>query len=143
MSEAILSKLTKHLQLFYKQNPYVELLKINIDDVREGRVVLSMDIEKIHTNFYEMSHGGALMSLGDTAMGAACLSCNKKVVTLSFNMNFIKGAPLGTKLKATGIVVHNGSRTMVCETEFIDEHGKVFCKGTGTFFVLGQLLETE
>ena len=141
MSEDIIEKLTSHLQLFYRQNPYVELLKIRIDDIKEGRVVLKMDIEKLHTNFYEMSHGGALMSLADTAMGAACLSCNKKVVTLSFYMNFIKGVPLGTKLEATGTVVHNGSRTMVCETEFVNEEGKVFCKGSGTFFVLGKLLE--
>ena len=143
MSREIIEKLTEHLQLFYRKNPYVELLKIRIDDVQEGRVILGMDIEKIHTNFYEMSHGGALMSLADTAMGAACLSCNKKVVTLSFNMNFIKGAPLGTKLKATGVVVHNGSRTMVCETEFVNETGKVFCKASGTFFVLGRLIEEE
>lgn len=141
MSETILNKLTKHLRLFYRQNPYVELLKIAIDQVQEGRVVLTMDIEKLHTNFYEMSHGGALMSLADTAMGAACLSHNKKVVTLSFNMNFIKGVPLGTPVKAVGQVVHNGSRTMVCEAEFVNGEGQLLCKATGTFFVLGKLLE--
>ena len=76
----------------------------------------------------------------DTAMGAACLSYNKKVVTLSFNMSFIKGVPLGEKLIATGHVVHNGSRTMMCECELKNEDGKLFCKASGSFFVIGKLL---
>ena len=141
MADNVLKKITDVLQEFYKQNPYVGLLKISIDEVKAGRVVLGMDIEKLHTNFYELSHGGALMSLADTAMGAACLSCNKKVVTLSFDMNFIKGAPLGTEIKATGRVIHNGSRTMVCETDMINEDGELLCKATGTFFVVGKLVE--
>jgi acyl-CoA thioesterase len=141
MSNTVLKKITDVLQEFYKQNPYVGLLKISIDEVKAGQVVLGMDIEKFHTNFYELSHGGALMSLADTAMGAACLSCNKKVVTLSFDMNFIKGAPLGTEIKATGRVIHNGSRTMVCETDMINEDGELLCKATGTFFVVGKLVE--
>ncbi len=141
MADNVLKKITDVLQEFYKQNPYVGLLKISIDEVKAGRVVLGMDIEKFHTNFYELSHGGALMSLADTAMGAACLSCNKKVVTLSFDMNFIKGAPLGTEIKATGRVIHNGSRTMVCETDMINEDGELLCKATGTFFVVGKLVE--
>ena len=114
MTDSIVNRLTKHLRLFYKENPYVELLHIWVDNVEEGSVTLEMKIDRKHTNFYEMSHGGALMSLADTAMGAACLSHNKKVVTLSFNMSFIKGVPLGEKLIATGHVVHNGSRTMMC-----------------------------
>ena len=141
MADNVLKKITDVLQEFYKQNPYVGLLKISIDEVKAGQVVLGMDIEKFHTNFYELSHGGALMSLADTAMGAACLSCNKKVVTLSFDMNFIKGAPLGTEIKATGRVIHNGSRTMVCETDMINEDGELLCKATGTFFVVGKLVE--
>ena len=141
MSNTVLKKITDVLQEFYKQNPYVEFLKISIDEVKAGQVVLGMDREKFHTNFYELSHGGALMSLADTAMGAACLSCNKKVVTLSFDMNFIKGAPLGTEIKATGRVIHNGSRTMVCETDMINEDGELLCKATGTFFVVGKLVE--
>ena len=141
MSNTVLKKITDVLQEFYRQNPYVELLKISIDEVKAGQVVLGMDIEKFHTNFYELSHGGALMSLADTAMGAACLSCNKKVVTLSFDMNFIKGAPLGTEIKAIGRVIHNGSRTMVCETDMINEDGELLCKATGTFFVVGKLVE--
>ncbi|KHM52523.1 acyl-CoA thioesterase [Anaerovibrio lipolyticus DSM 3074] len=140
MTDSIVNRLTKHLRLFYKENPYVELLHIWVDNVEEGSVTLEMKIDRKHTNFYEMSHGGALMGLADTAMGAACLSHNKKVVTLSFNMSFIKGVPLGEKLIATGHVVHNGSRTMMCECELKNEAGKLFCKASGSFFVIGKLL---
>ncbi|WP_297965450.1 PaaI family thioesterase [uncultured Anaerovibrio sp.] len=140
MTESIVNRLTKHLRLFYRDNPYVELLGIRVDNVEEGDVLLEMAVKRDHTNFYEMSHGGALMSLADTAMGAACLSYNKKVVTLSFNMSFIKGVPLGEKLIATGHVVHNGSRTMMCECELKNEDGKLFCKASGSFFVIGKLL---
>ncbi|MCR5177096.1 MAG: PaaI family thioesterase [Anaerovibrio sp.] len=136
----MINRLNKHVRLFYKENPYVELLNISVAELREGCVVLSMPVEEKHCNFYKVAHGGALMSLADTAMGAACLSCNKKVVTLSFDMNFIKSAPVGTMIKATGKVIHNGRHTMVCETEFTNSDGVLFCRASGTFYVLGELL---
>ncbi|WP_405757503.1 PaaI family thioesterase [Anaerovibrio slackiae] len=44
----------------------------------------------------------------------------------------------GAHLTATGHILHNGRKTLVCETEIRDEEGTVLCKATANFFVIGQ-----
>lgn len=141
MAEKVSQEVMDHLLDFYNENPFVEKLMIKVDTVEMGRVVLWMDVEYLHINYYHIAHGGALMSLADTSMGATCLSCNKKVVTQSFSMNFVKAAPMGKRVIAVGRVLHNGSRTMTCETELINEEGQLLCKASGSFFVIGTFTE--
>ena len=78
-----------------------------------------------------------MASLADTTMGATCLSVNKKVVTQSMNMYFVKAVPEGTTIQATGKIIHNGRKTLVCETEIVDDQGQACCKATANFFVIG------
>lgn len=137
-SNEINEQVLAHLHNFYHENPYVQLLGIKVESVERGRVTLSMESEKKLSNFYHIAHGGALMSLADTAMGATCLSVNKKVVTQSMNSFFLKAASEGARLTATGHILHNGRKTLVCETEIRDEEGTVLCKATANFFVIGQ-----
>lgn len=131
------SDFSAHLSNFYNNNPFVQTLGICIEKVAFGQVTLSMEAKNQFSNFYHIAHGGALASLADTAMGATCLSANKKVVTQSMNMYFIKAVPEGSKLHATGKIIHNGKKTLVCETEIIDWDGQVCCKATANFFVIG------
>ena len=139
--EAIQPKVMEHLYNFYKENPYTRLLELHVDQVACGSVVLSMQVTKEHTNFYGIAHGGAVMSLADTAMGATCLSCNKKVVTQAMTTNFMTAAPVGVTLLAEGKILHNGRKTMVCEVEIKDQKGIFYGKSTGTFFVIGHCVE--
>lgn len=140
LDPAIFFEVEEHIRNFYDDNPYVQMLRLGLGDIQEGLVELTLNVENHHTNFYGIAHGGALMSVADTAMGAACLSCNKKVVTMSFNMNFIKAIPEGKAMKAIGRVLHNGSRTMACEVELWDEDGRLLSKGNGSFFVMGEFI---
>jgi len=77
------------LREVYRGNPFICYLDINIDAVKCGEATLSLivDDEK-HTNQYGFTHGGALESLADIALGVACATVGKRVMTLSFNMNF-------------------------------------------------------
>ena len=83
------------------------------------------------------------MTLADTAAGAACLALNKKVVTINLGMEFMHSIPLTTHIIATGRVLHDGRRTMTCESEIRGEDGKLYAKGHGTFYVLGFFQEEE
>lgn len=139
----ISARVLEHLHNFYKENPYTELLGLAVEAVEYGKVTLSMQVENRLCNFYKIAHGGALLSMADTAMGATCLSVNKKVVTQALSNNFIKAAPEGTKLYAVGRVLHGGRRTMVCETEVKDAEGTLYCKATGNFFVIGDCVEED
>jgi len=102
--------------------------------------VFSMNLEKkIHGNAHENAHGGALLSLADTAMGAGCAFFNKKVVTLNLQMTYFAPAVLGTEIYAKSTVLHNGNRTIGLEAD-IRERGsdKLIAKATGSFFVIGE-----
>lgn len=136
-------EIDEFIREFYQKNSFVRLLKLQIVNIEEGEFTLAIDVEDIHTNFYGIAHGGALMSIADTAMGGACLSCNKKVVTLSCTMNFIKAAPLESRIIAAGKVIHNGSRTMACEVEIKNEKGELLGKASGSFFVIGEFKQNE
>lgn len=128
---------SEHLNNFYNSNPFVQLLGIQLKKIQFGQVTLSMKAQNQLSNFYHITHGGALASLADTTMGATCLSVNKKVVTQSMNMYFVKAVPESTTIQATGKIIHNGRKTLVCETEIVDDQGQVCCKATANFFVIG------
>ena len=128
---------SEHLNNFYNNNPFVQLLGIQLEKIQFGQVTLSMKAQNQLSNFYHITHGGALASLADTTMGATCLSVNKKVVTQSMNMYFVKAVPEGSTIQATGKIIHNGRKTLVCETEIVDDQGQVCCKATANFFVIG------
>ena len=131
----------KELHKVYRPNSFVNLLQISIVEMEEGMAKLTMPIlgDK-HTNLYDVAHGGALASLADTAMGVACATTGKKVVTLEMNMNFIRAAEPQEAITAIGRVVHNGGSTIVAETDIVDGMSNLLLKARGTFFVTGKLL---
>ncbi len=134
----------ENLVTIYDENPYIKLLDITIEHVEEGKVELCMPVVAgKHTNLYNIAHGGALASLADSAMGIACATTGKKVVTLEMNMNFIKGAAPQTTIRAIGQVIHNGKSTMVAESEIVDSQNHLLAKTRGTFFVIGMFKENK
>ena len=137
-NDKLRAMIADRIEHFYDENPFVKLMKLQVDEISSGMVVLRFDVDDIYTNFYGIAHGGALMSATDTAMGAACLSLNKKVVTTSFNMNFIKPIYSGNSAKIVGSVLHDGSRTMVCEASVMDEEGQLAGKANASFLVIGE-----
>lgn len=131
--------LKDYLVEIYDRNPYVRFLDMQIVNLGEGRCELAMPVDAAkHTNLYNIVHGGALASLADTAMGVACASTGKKVVTLDMNMNFIAAAGPQQAIRSIGTVIHNGKSSMVAEADIVDEQGNLILKGRGTFFIIGE-----
>ena len=127
---------------FYENNPYVKYLGMKLENIACGSINIAMKIDaKTHSNVYHAAHGGALMSLADTAMGAACLSVNKKVVTLEMNINCIKSVPEEQVIYAHGKVLHNGMHTVIAECEITGKNGDLYAKARGSFYVLNKFTE--
>ena len=131
--------LQQYLRKIYSQNSFVNLLEMKLIHVEPGNAILSMPIDSAkHTNLYNVAHGGALASLADTAMGVACASLGRRVVTLELNMNFIKAPDSGTVIRACGRVLHNGGHTLVVECDVLGEKEVLLGKARGTFYVVGK-----
>lgn len=142
MSKRTSDEALKHMRTFYKDNPFLGLLKIRIAEVSYGRVRLDVDIAHELTNVYHVAHGGVAMTLADTAAGAACLTCNRRVVTLDCTLNYIKPIPENSRIYAVGTVVHEGKHTMVCSAEVFNEYDQLCVRMQGTFFVLKEYTDT-
>lgn len=136
-----LTKRQQHIVEFYHKNPFLEYIHAEAVPAEDGGVRLELKVESEHTNLYGIIHGGALMTLADTAMGAAALARNKKVVTMNLSMDFMHSVPMTTRIIATGSVLHDGRHTMTLESEIRDDAGKLFAKAHGTFYVLGRFVD--
>jgi acyl-CoA thioesterase len=139
MTEGSFSSLKQYFQDVYNQNSFVNLLDMKLDRIEPGLAELTMPIDpEKHTNLYRVAHGGALASVADTAMGVACASLGRRVVTLDLNMNFIKSSDSGTEVRAVGRVIHTGRQTLVVECEVLGVDQTLLLKARGTFFVVGK-----
>ncbi|MEX5285779.1 PaaI family thioesterase [Selenomonas sputigena] len=138
-----LTERQKEIIRFYHHNPFIDYIRAQVVPLPDGTVELRLTIEQQHTNLYNIVHGGVLMTLADTAMGAAALARNKKVVTMSLSMDFMHAVPLAKTITATGICLHDGSHAMTLESEIVDAEGKLYAKAHGTFYVLGKFIEDE
>ncbi|WP_196593616.1 PaaI family thioesterase [Pectinatus sottacetonis] len=130
--------LNEAIKSFYNDNTFTKNLGIISDKVDDNTTVTKLDIKHCHTNVYNIAHGGVMMSLADTAIGAACLRLNKRVVTLDFNINMLKAVPQGDTITAKTQVIHNGKQTIVVECAISDNTDRLCCKSRATMFVLGE-----
>ncbi len=135
MGPEISEHVRQHFKEFYEANPFLALLGVRVTEYERGRVRLDMDVKHEHTNVHRIAHGGVAATMVDTAMGIACFTCDKGVVTLEMNLSFISPVCEG-RVYAEGEVIHNGKHTMVCEGRVFDEEGTLCLKSTGTFFVV-------
>jgi acyl-CoA thioesterase len=139
MKERNYDRLKEYFQDTYKDNSFVKLLDMKLEHIEPGMAEISMAIDSTkHTNLYQVAHGGALASIADTAMGVACGSVGRRVVTLELNMNFIKAAPTQTKVTAVGQLIHTGRNTLVADCEVVGGDGTLLLKARGTFYAVGQ-----
>ena len=129
---------------FYHENTVIDFLEIEVVPTPDGEARLELCADSRHANLYSMAHGGVLTTMVDTAMGAKCLALNKKVVTISLNIEFMHAVMTNTPRVFTDAqVLHDGRKTMVCECKIIDAKGKLYAKATATFFVIGHLLSED
>lgn len=122
---------------FPREDPFLEELGAYVVSIRAGEVKLGLKITPRQANVHGIAHGGVATTLLDTAMGGACFSLGKSVVSLNCSLSFLSAVPLGHEIVAAGRVVHDGKHTMVTEGEVTDkETGRLYMKGTATFYVL-------
>lgn len=127
-----MKSISDYINNFYEDNPFTKHLGVDIVSIDKGNVCVSLTIKHEHTNVYGIAHGGVIMSLCDMAMGAACLSVGKKVVTLDFNINILKSIDMEDVAIVKGMIIHNGRSTVVAECEVFNKDNKLCTTSFGT-----------
>jgi len=90
--------------------PYVKLLNIKVVKVEKGHAITQLKVSDKYNNFFSITHGGAIFSLIDVALGTASNSYGNIAVALSMNINYIKSSRPGDMLTAEAVEVSRGRR---------------------------------
>ncbi|WP_043267591.1 PaaI family thioesterase [Streptomyces sp. CT34] len=115
------------------------LLGMEIDEVEEGRVVMSLNTRPDYANPLGTVHGGIAATLLDSVMGCAVhttLPPRVGYTTLELKVNYIRAVPLDAgKLTARGTVIHTGRRTATAEGKVLDAQRKLIAHATTTCMI--------
>jgi acyl-CoA thioesterase len=126
------------LYLRHDLNIFAKFMGMEIVDISLGGSIVRMAVSQNHTNVQGEIHGGGLVSLADMAMGLACNSYGKRLVTLDLNISFIRRTRVGNTVTAYSKVIHNGKTTFVVVSDIRNSLDMLLANARATFFVVGE-----
>ena len=106
---------------------------ITLDELGEDSCLCSMQITPDHQNATGGVMGGAIFTLADYALAAACNYNNKPTVSVSNTIEFLSAAK-GSKLIATCEADKSGRSLGFYTVEVADDTGRKVAKMTATCF---------
>lgn len=116
-----------------------DTLGIELVEVTPEHAVATMTVRQEICTTGGVLHGGAIMAFADT-LGAVATFANMppgaRTTTIESKTNFLRAAPVGTKVTGESTPVHRGRTTMVWQTQIKDEAGKLVALVTQTQMVL-------
>jgi uncharacterized protein (TIGR00369 family) len=119
--------------------PFVSHLGFVLTVFSEGQSEIQYTAKPEHLNSYNVTHGGAVMTLLDVTMAMAARADreNTGVVTVEMKTSFMR--PSHGPLVARGRLMHHTATLAFTEATIYDEHGKACAHATGTFKFIRRL----
>ncbi len=120
--------------------PFSRILGLELISSDKDRIVAELTVTESLCTTGRIMHGGAVMSVADT-LGAIGAFLNlpeghKTTTTIESKTNFLRAAPLDSKLIAECLPMHVGRRLSVWQTTLRNEAGKSIGIVTQTQMVL-------
>ena len=106
-------------------------LGMKIVKVGVGSAVLTMGVEKHHTNGHDICHGGYIFTLADSAFAFACNSYNQAVVAQQNSITYIAPALLGDTLTARAVEVSKTGRNGIYDVSVERSDGTIIAQFRG------------
>ena len=131
---------TRSLEDMPPASKFAQLLNIDFERVTPEEVICSMVVTEEMSNRNGVLHGGALMTLADTAAGSAAFINSPAEVsntTVEAKTNFMRPVKVGDRLTARAVPVHLGRTTVVLQVTLTRGDGKVAGLATQTHLFLG------
>jgi uncharacterized protein (TIGR00369 family) len=119
--------------------PFVKLLGFELLLFEGGHSTVRYDPQAEHLNTFDVTHGGAIMTLLDVAMASAARSVapDQGVVTIEMKTSFMR--PAVGPLSAHGELVHRTATLAFTQATVRDAQGRACAQATGTFKYLTRL----
>jgi acyl-CoA thioesterase len=117
--------------------PYVGLLGFEFVRAERGAATFALDVREELTRMGGILHGGAVVSLLDTAAAFAVhtvIDAEARTVTVDLTVHFLRPASLG-RVEATARVLRRGRRVCILSVEARDEAAEIVATSTMTYFI--------
>lgn len=121
-----------------KPLPFATLLGVKLVSAAPDRIVAEMTVREDLCTSPAVLHGGAVMAFADTlgALGTiANLAQGSRTATIESKTNFMRAAPVGSRIMGEATPLHRGQRTMVWQTRITTADGKLLAVVTQTQLV--------
>ena len=128
----------KLLEYRNSQNEFAKRNGIYTVEIREGYAEARIDDCTAVTNPLGSVHGGCLYTLADVAAGSAAVSHGRLAVTLTGNMNYLKGGRSPKTLSAKTREIKCGRTTAVYEVTVWQDDAILLAESTFTMFFLNE-----
>ena len=115
-------------------------LAYDVDEVANGKAVLSYEPDAEHINLLSTIHGGVLATLLDTVMGCALmtmLDAGEKHTIIDLHTKFVRPVTLESRpLRVIGRVDHRGRRQCTMSGSIVAPDDKLCATGIATAMIL-------
>ena len=117
--------------------PFVANLGFTLEKFEGGASELHFSPRAEHHNSFDITHGGAVMTLLDVVMATAARSAEPDmgVVTIEMKTSFMRPAKTaeGEQLVAKGLLLHRTKTMAFTDGKVYDANGQLCAHATGTF----------
>ncbi|MFM8574850.1 MAG: PaaI family thioesterase [Limnohabitans sp.] len=117
--------------------PFVHHLGLTLEKFEGGQSELHYTPRAEHLNSFDVTHGGAVMTLLDVVMATAARSVSPEmgVVTIEMKTSFMRPAKVapGQRLTAKGELQHRTRSMAFTQGQVYDAEGQLCAVSTGTF----------
>lgn len=116
--------------------PYVRLLGLEFVSAGRGEAVFAVETREELTRMGGIMHGGAVVSLMDTAAAFAVhtlLEPSGRTVTVDLTVHFLRPATAG-RVEARARVLRRGRRVIILNVEATDGAGELISTSTMTYY---------
>lgn len=129
---------TDHTAMLHGAMPFAAALEIEVRSASPNEVRAAADWTEERTTSGGLLHGGYLMAVADS-VGALLAFLNlpsgATTATIESKTNFLRGMRAGTATFVS-TPVHVGGRTIVVQTDALDEQGRLVSRTTQTQAVI-------
>jgi uncharacterized protein (TIGR00369 family) len=131
-----------NLRSYADRIPFARHLGFELTKFEGGESEIQYTAKPEHLNTFDVTHGGACMTLLDIAMAAAARSDTPEigVVTIEMKTSFMQ--PSIGPLRARGKLLHRTATLAFTEARIYDERERVCAHATGTFKYVKRRLPT-
>ncbi|MEN9303552.1 MAG: hypothetical protein RL264_1981 [Bacteroidota bacterium] len=122
---------------YIEHNEFGKLLGMDFEILEPGVVRYNLTVEKKHLATPRAIHGGCTAALIDATMGVGALSLvlhlNQVVATLELKVSYLNSIPEGKQIYCISEKMKEGKDLIFMEATVLDESGKKYARGSGTF----------